>query len=187
MILRSPSCKSFDNCLFKHQRQIKQLVFRIIKSLIIWICSRVSPSNSSVISNASYCLAPDLLLLEWSLFRFFKSNENAGKQNCGIVRADRRIFFIKFLEDISPFCRATDTPVFGLLVTSAPGFKARVDPVACMFSSPPCNGFLRFTSGVTPANLLGEELFCFHFVPKILQINFPWCHWTNNIGFSNSF
>ena len=136
MILRSPSSKSFDNCLFKHQRQIKQLVFRIIKSLIIWICSRVSPSNSSVISNASYCLAPDLLLLEWSLFRFFKSNENAGKQNCGIVRADRRIFFIKFLEDISPFCRATDTPVFDfwwrLPQVSRPGW---IPLLACFVTS----------------------------------------------------
>ena len=30
-----------------------------------------------------------------------------------------RVIFFNFLEDISPFCGATDTPVFGLLVTSA--------------------------------------------------------------------
>ena len=44
----------------------------------------------------------------------------------------KMIFFSKFLEDISPFCGATDTTCFGLLVTFAIGFKARVDPLACM-------------------------------------------------------
>ena len=34
--------------------------------------------------------------------------------------------FFKFLEDFSSFCGVTDTPVFGLLMTSALGFKARV-------------------------------------------------------------
>ena len=33
------------------------------------------------------------------------------------------------MEDISPFGGATDTPLFGLLVKSALGFKARVDPL----------------------------------------------------------
>ena len=49
---------------------------------------------------------------------------------------------------------ATDIPVFGLLVTSALGFKARVDSFACVLLSPAHNRFLRFTSAVTPADLL---------------------------------
>ena len=40
--------------------------------------------------------------------------------------------FLKILEDISPLCGDTDTPVFGLLMTSALGFKARMDPLVCM-------------------------------------------------------
>ena len=47
-------------------------------------------------------------------------------------------------------------PLFGLLVMSALDFKAREDP-SFYASSPACNGFLRFTSGVTPANLLTAE------------------------------
>ena len=47
----------------------------------------------------------------------------------------------------------TDPPVFGLLVMSALGFKAMVVPHLCT-SSLACNGFLRFTSGVTSAELL---------------------------------
>ena len=35
-------------------------------------------------------------------------------------------------EGISPFCGATDIPVFGLLATSVLGFKARVDTFACL-------------------------------------------------------
>ena len=42
-------------------------------------------------------------------------------------------------------------PCFGLLVTSALGFKARVDSLACFLA---CALFLRFTSGATPADLL---------------------------------
>ena len=43
--------------------------------------------------------------------------------------------FLKFfLEDVSPFCRVTNTPGFGLLVTSVLGFKARMD-ASLTFSS----------------------------------------------------
>ena len=44
-------------------------------------------------------------------------------------------------------------PCFGLLVTSTLAFKAKVDPLLVCFL-PSCNGFLRFTSGATPADLL---------------------------------
>ena len=37
------------------------------------------------------------------------------------------------MEEISHFCRVIDTPVFGLLATSALGFKARVDPPPASF------------------------------------------------------
>ena len=37
-----------------------------------------------------------------------------------------------FLKDLSPFCGATHILVFGLQVMSALGFKAKIDPLACM-------------------------------------------------------
>ena len=40
-------------------------------------------------------------------------------------------YFKKILDDMSPFSGATDTPVFGLLVTSPLGFKARVGSLIC--------------------------------------------------------
>ena len=46
-------------------------------------------------------------------------------------------------------------PCFGLLVTSALGFKARVDSLACFLA---CTLFLRFTSGATPADLLTASM-----------------------------
>ena len=51
------------------------------------------------------------------------------------------------LENTSPFCGATGILVLDLVV---PVFKVRVDP------SPVCNGFLRFTSGAAPADLLSD-------------------------------
>ena len=59
-------------------------------------------------------------------------------------------FVVKKLEVLSPFCGATDSPCFRLLVMSTLGFKARMDSLACFFS---CVLFLRFTSGVAPAGL----------------------------------
>ena len=44
-------------------------------------------------------------------------------------------------------------PCFGLLVTSALGFKARTDPFACFFTCV----ILRFTSGATPADCRGQH------------------------------
>ena len=49
-------------------------------------------------------------------------------------------------------------PCFGLLVMSVLGFKARVDPLACMLHHLHCNRILRFTSGVTPADLLAASM-----------------------------
>ena len=46
-------------------------------------------------------------------------------------------------------------PLFGLLVMSALGFKARVDSLACFLA---CVLFLRFTSGATPADLLTASM-----------------------------
>ena len=45
---------------------------------------------------------------------------------------------------------------------SALGFKARVDPCLCTFS-PLHNGFLRFISGSTPADLLMASMAAGHF------------------------
>ena len=63
------------------------------------------------------------------------------------------LLFFKFLEDISPFCRADDT----LLWTSGdvcPGFQSQ-GGFPCLHASLAVNnGFLRFTSGVTPADCI---------------------------------
>ena len=66
------------------------------------------------------------------------SNENAiPNSRCSLLQVcymitDCKNFFYKELEDISPFCGATDTPVFGLLVMSPLDFKARVYSLVCM-------------------------------------------------------
>ena len=52
-------------------------------------------------------------------------------------------------------------PCFGLLGTSALGFQAQVDPHLYAFS-PGCNGFLRFTSGATPADFLTASMAAGH-------------------------
>ena len=60
-------------------------------------------------------------------------------------------FLKKYLEDVSPFRGATDTPVLDfwsrLLWVSKPGWIPRLHAL-----SPACNEFLRFTSGATPAD-----------------------------------
>ena len=62
------------------------------------------------------------------------------------------VFFEKVIEDIGPYCGPTDTPCFGLLVTSAMGFKATWIPHLPALS-PACNGFLSFTSAVIPMTI----------------------------------
>ena len=63
--------------------------------------------------------------------------------------------FFLLLEDIIPFCGATD-PYLGLLVTSALEFKCSVDPpLACFLTR--LQWFLRFTSGMTPLD--GSQAF----------------------------
>ena len=64
-----------------------------------------------------------------------------------------KLLFLKLLEDIRPFRGATDTPILDfwwcLLWVSRPGWI----PSLCA-SSPVHSEFLRFTSGVTPANCI---------------------------------
>ena len=55
------------------------------------------------------------------------------------------------------------------LVMSALGFKAREDSLTCMLClSTVCNGFLRFTSGVTLADLLVASMAAEPFHPFYL-------------------
>ena len=67
-------------------------------------------------------------------------------------------FFKKNLEDISPFCGATDTPVFyfwwPLLLVSKPEWAAlfALDRIICVTCS------RRFNFGATPANLLAASM-----------------------------
>ena len=65
------------------------------------------------------------------------------------------LFYFSFLEDISPFFLLPFLwghwyHCFGLLMTSAPGFKVRMGTLI----HPLYRLDLRFTSGVTPADLL---------------------------------
>ena len=71
-------------------------------------------------------------------------------------------FFKKnFLEDTSPFCGATDTPVLDfqwhLPWVSKPGWIPRLRA-----SSPVHNACLRFISGATPADLLAASMTADH-------------------------
>ena len=77
-------------------------------------------------------------------------------------------FFLKFLEDMSPFCGATDTPVLDfwwrLPWVSKPGWIPRFHA-----SLPVHNGFLRFTSGAIPADLLAASMAAGH-IPYMLHM-----------------
>ena len=59
----------------------------------------------------------------------------------------------KFLEDINPFSGATDSP-FWASGNICPGLQSQGGFPCLGALSPGCNGFLRFRSGVTPADLL---------------------------------
>ena len=73
---------------------------------------------------------------------------------------------------MSPFCWATDTPVFGLLVTSPLGFKARVgSALFALGEGIRVAHYLRFTSGATPADLLAANMAA----EPISSAEFPTC------------
>ena len=65
--------------------------------------------------------------------------------------------FRKFLEDISPSCRASDIPVMDFLWDLSWVSKPERIP-HLRASSPACNRFLRFTSGATPADYLVNSM-----------------------------
>ena len=56
-------------------------------------------------------------------------------------------------------------PYLGLQVMSAIGFKGQCGSPNLHFSSPSCDGFLRFTASVTPAVLLKTNIAVVHFWP----------------------
>ena len=63
-------------------------------------------------------------------------------------------FFKKYIfEDIGPFCGSIDAP-FGTSGDICPAFQSHGGSLNLHALSPACNGFFRFTSGVTPADLL---------------------------------
>ena len=62
---------------------------------------------------------------------------------------------------------------FGLLVTSALGFKTRVVSLLACFVT--CNGFFRFTSGVVPADLLEASMIAEPFRFRYLHMYKNWC------------
>ena len=90
---------------------------------------------TNVTSVALFNLWPKHLLTEGKIFKNVLPlvwllkiiNGNQGLPMSYIVAPSTSFFFfLNFLEDMSPFCGATDTPVYGLLVMSPLGFKARV-------------------------------------------------------------
>ena len=56
-------------------------------------------------------------------------------------------------------------PQFWTASDDCPGFQARADPYLYAFL-PACNGFLRFTSGETPADFLGVSMAAKEFYPQ---------------------
>ena len=84
------------------------------------------------------------------------------------ITTHHKLFFFFFLNFWRTHVRFVGPliPCFGLLVTSALGFKARVDSLACFLA---CAPFLRFTSGATPADLLTASMAAEPLWPMYLQ------------------
>ena len=95
-------------------------------------------------------------------------------------KSRQKNFVIKFLEGlfVGPLI-----PLFWTFGDVCPRFQSQGGFPCLHGLSAACNRFLKFTSSVTPANFLAEELFCFYFLPKKLQINSSWCEWTNTWNF----
>ena len=89
------------------------------------------------------------------------------KKRDNIRYVDKARLFKKFWEDISPFCGATHTPALNfrwhLPWVSKPGWISQI----CALSSA-WNGFLRFTSVATPADLLAATMVSKPFLIHIL-------------------
>ena len=70
-----------------------------------------------------------------------------------------KYIFFTFFGEHESFCGATDTPCFGLLVTSPLVFKARMGSALFALGRGVCVAHsLRFTSGATPAHLLAASM-----------------------------
>ena len=93
------------------------------------------------------------------------------KTNCALILETEKntSFFFKIYRGGQFFLWGTNTPVFGLLMTCALGFKARVDPLAHVLCHLVHNGILRFTSGATPAELLVASMAAKPFSSTYLQ------------------
>ena len=91
------------------------------------------------------------------------------------------------------FWRTSVEPLILLCWTSGNvclGFKARMDPFDLCASSPACNGFLIFTSGVTPTDLLTARMAAKSFWSTYLYMHFeallglePGIEWTDRRAF----
>ena len=98
----------------------------------------------------------------------FERDPKSGKR-CLVYREDTVfcfLFFFKIFIGHESFLWGHCYPGFGLLVTSALGFKARVDfSLACFLAYVLV---LRFTSGVTPADCIEVSMAAGH-IPYMLQ------------------
>ena len=70
---------------------------------------------------------------------------------------------LKKLKDISPFCGATDIPVLDFWVSKPGWLPSHACFIACV------NRIFRFTSGVTPADLLAASMAAEPFSSMYLQ------------------
>ena len=85
---------------------------------------------------------------------------------------------IKFLEDIYYFSWCHWLPCFRLFVTSALGFKDKMDPFTCIHVlSPVCDVFLTFPSGATSVNLSVASMAA---DPLTHILSKHWCEWDPN-------
>ena len=105
-------------------------------------------------------------------FKPFNTDSNLSKlQYTQIINVCIKLLFKKNLEDISPFVGSL-IPLFWTSGEICPGFQSQGGPINCIYIiwiSPACNGFLRFTSGATPADLLTASIAAEPFWSKYLH------------------
>ena len=100
------------------------------------------------------CKFIDIAVLEISVYKCDSHGHNI--QIRSVCQKSPFVTAISFFSKFSGhqfFCGATNIPRFGLRVMSPLGFKARVDPLTCLHLH-----YLRFTSGVTPVDLLAVSM-----------------------------
>ena len=129
-------------------------------------------------------------LFKFSLFYYYFFSSTTTKTEHNLSSLSCMCMYVEW-EHPPPSKTPIDTwlsigLLVGLLVMSPPGFKARVNPSLRLFaSSPTCNRFIRFTTGMTPTDLLTTRMAAKPFWSTYLYIHFqalvglePGIEWT---------